>query len=236
MRYSPKSIDVFLLGGGFGRRLKKISGGLPKPMVKVVSKPFLDIIISYLAGFGFRNFIIGTGYKADIVESYYRNRKIPGLSVLFSREKRPLDTGGAVKNAVGLIRSNPFLVLNGDSFCKFNPLDFLRFHRQKKALISILLKKITDAGEYGAIRIDRNSRLLEFTEKNKFAGSSFVNAGVYLMDKEAIKLFPLKRKFSLEREFFPRMTSKRVYGYKKSGFFVDIGTPERLKSARRILR
>src|SRR3989339_1476031 len=130
MRYSPKSIDVFLLGGGFGRRLKKISGGLPKPMVKVGSKPFLDIIISYLAGFGFRNFIIGTGYKADIVESYYRNRKIPGLSVLFSREKRPLDTGGAVKNAVGLIRSNPFLVLNGDSFCKFNPLDFLRFHRQ----------------------------------------------------------------------------------------------------------
>ena len=116
-----KDIDVFILCGGIGKRLRKVSGGTPKPMVKIGDYVFLDLLIKYIAGFGFRRFILGTGYRAGIIKDYYSSGRFPGLDIRFSREESPLDTGGAVKNAKELIKSNPIFILNGDSLCKFKP-------------------------------------------------------------------------------------------------------------------
>jgi NDP-sugar pyrophosphorylase family protein len=231
MALDLKNIDVFILCGGLGKRLREVSDNMPKPMAQVGGRPFLDIIIDYMANFGFRRFILGLGYKADMIKAYYRKRKKSKLEILFSCEKVPLDTGGAVKNAKRLISSNLFLVLNGDSFCKFNPLGFLEFHKQKKSLISILLRKTTKAKDYGEVKVDRFWRILNFNEKNAKAKKCLINAGVYLFDKKIFNLMPRLSKFSLEFEFFPRMAKKKIFGYPYSGFFIDIGTPERYSQA-----
>lgn len=234
MSVAMKNIDVFILCGGLGKRLGAMSHNIPKPMIKIDERPFLDIIIDYMADFGFRRFILGTGYKADTISDYYRKNKMSGLDILFSQEKTPLDTGGAIRNAKRLIRSNPFLVLNGDSFCEFDPLEFLNFHKQKKPLISVLLKRVFNGNEYGEVKIDRSSRILSFKEKdNGNAKRCLINSGVYIFDNEVFSLMPSVSRFSLERDLFPRMAKKRIFGHPYSGFFIDIGTPDRYLKARR---
>lgn len=228
-----KDIDVLILCGGLGKRLKKISSSVPKPMIKIGKRPFLDIIIDHLAGFGLRHFILGVGYKADMINDYYTKNPKKDIKILFSPERNPLDTGGAVKNAKRFIKSNCFFVLNGDSFCRFNPVKFLTFHRKKKALISILLKKESQGKDYGEIKIDKSSRILSFNEKNQKVKKCLINAGIYIFDKRVFGLMSYGRKFSLERDFFPEMSGKDIFGYINSGFFIDIGTPERYSKAKR---
>jgi len=233
MQNAFRNIDVFILCGGFGRRLKAISRQTPKPMLKIGDSPFLDIIIDYMAYFGFRRFILGTYYKAGVIEKYYNHSHKYGLKILFSRERVPLDTGGAVKNAKGIIESNLFFVLNGDAICKFNPNDFLRFHKEKKAIISILLKRITDGSDYGEVRIDESCRIKTFNEKNDLARKCLINTGIYIFNKEVFKLMPDRPKFSLERDFFPGMAGGNIFGYLTSGVFIDIGTPQKYLKAKK---
>jgi len=226
-----KDIDIFILCGGFGKRLKSLTTTVPKPMLRVGGTPFLNVIISYFASFGFKRFILGVGYKAGAIKKYYRNNPVKGLKILFSSERAPLDTGGALKNARKLIKSNPFIVLNGDSYCEFNPIGLLDFHKKKKTLISILMRTVYDGKDYGEIKIDKSHRIKGFNEKNNRAGKCLINAGVYVFDKKLFSLMPQVARFSLERDLFPKMLNWGIFGYKKCGFFVDIGTPERYKQA-----
>lgn len=226
------NIDVFILCGGRGSRLNRAGIDTPKPMQEIRGRPFLDIIIRYLSGFGLRRFILGTGYKAGVIESYYRQNALSGVEIVFSPEDRPLDTGGAVCNARGLIRSSHFFVLNGDSFCKFNPARLFSFHQKKKAMASILLRKAGDTMDFGSVKMGSASRIVSFNEKAHSAQSSLINAGVYIFDKNIFSLFPHKKFFSLEYDFFPKIIPRGIFGYITAVFFIDIGTPQRLQQAR----
>ena len=227
-----KNTDVYILCGGLGKRLKSIAKNNPKPMVKMGGKPFLDIIIDYMAGFGFRRFILGLGYKAEIFKKYYRGFKSEDLEIEFCEEKTPLGTGGAVKKVKSLIKSNQFLVLNGDSFCKFNPLDFLKFHKHKKAIVSILLRKVLSGADFGKVKFDKLGRIIDFNEKDSHAKNCFINAGIYVFDKKVFNFMPRAKAFSLEHDFFPKLSKANCFGYTGSGFFIDIGTPQRYFKAR----
>jgi len=229
-----KDIDVFVLAGGFGKRLKKICPRVPKPMVKIGGKPFLDILLARLQEEGFGRFILGTGYKAQYIEDYYRRLK--RRDVHFSRETEPLDTGGAVKKARAKIKSEDFFVLNGDSFCSFNAQDFLDFHRVKKAAVSILLRKVDDGTDYGAITVGKEQCITAFKEKTAGQKNIWVNAGVYIFNRKIFKMMPHKRRFSLERDIFPALAGKAIYGFKGRGGFIDIGTPERYFQAQGLLK
>lgn len=227
------NIDVFILCGGEGKRLKKISGSIPKPMICIGRRPFLDIVLGYLRKFGFKRFILGIGYKAHFIKKYYKEHKVSGAEIIFSEEDKPLGTGGAVKKAQRLIKSGIFLVLNGDSFSEFNAADFIKFYKRKKARILILLRKVENNQDFGAITTDRSSAITGFNEKSPASGNNFINGGVYLFSKNIFSMMPKKSQFSLEYDFFPRIVGKGLYGYKKTGFFIDIGTPERYLAAKK---
>ncbi|PIQ85584.1 MAG: nucleoside-diphosphate-sugar pyrophosphorylase [Candidatus Omnitrophica bacterium CG11_big_fil_rev_8_21_14_0_20_43_6] len=223
--------DIFILCGGFGKRLKAISGNIPKPMIKIAKKPFLDILIAYLGSLGFKRIILGIGYQAEFIRNYYA-QQVDYRKILFSQEKEPLGTGGALKNAAKLITSNPFFVLNGDSFCRFNPSAFLGFHIKNKAKASILLREVPNGSDFGQIVTDKNGRILEFKEKNTGAGKCIANAGIYIFDQRIFSLLPRKKRFSLEYDFFPKLSGKELYGYPGASSFIDIGTPERYLKAK----
>ena len=229
-----KRIDVFILCGGIGKRLRKLNPNVPKPMVKMGDKPFLDMIIANMAKSGFRRFILGLGYKGDLIRKHYSENPPEGLKIIFSQENGPLGTGGAVKKAKKLIGSIHFFVLNGDSFCQFNPQDFLSFHKHKKALATILLKRLRgDAKDYGEVKMDRLSRIISFQEKNDNAKKCLINSGVYLFDRKIFGLMPRQDSFSLECDLFPKVIGDGLFGHICPGYFIDIGTPERYFKARR---
>ena len=232
---NPQEVDVVILCGGLGKRLRPVLGDRPKPMAKVNGRPFLEIIIDYVATYGFERFTLCIGYMGETIKKYYQKKK-DSLTILFSEEEEPLGTGGAVRNAESLIQSNPFLVMNGDSFCRVNLHKFLNFHRYKKALLSMVLVKTEKTKDYGVIALETSHRIVKFGEKASVKhNSGFVNAGIYLFNTNILSLMPVHKNFSLEYDLFPKIVSMEFYGYVTSGVFVDIGTPERYEQAKKLL-
>lgn len=159
---NPKGIDVIILCGGLGKRLRAIVNDRPKPMALVAGYPFLDLLIAYVAKFGFKRFILCIGYKRFFFKKYYQKKK--DLQIVFSEEREPLGTGGAIKNAKSFIKSPLFLVLNGDSFFKVNLKKFFNFHFRKNALVSIVVKKDKRTNGCGVVSLNSSKQITSFIE------------------------------------------------------------------------
>lgn len=230
-KYSPLDIDVLILCGGKGSRLRDVVKDKPKPMADIKGRPFLDILIDHMAAYGFQRFILCAGYKGEIVRGYYRN-KHSTFDILISQEIKPLGTAGAIKNAQSLIRNDPFLVMNGDSFCSFDLRMFINFYKNKKASFLMALVKAKGAQDYGVVNIDASKRIISFNEKVKAKRDSFINAGIYLLEKNIFSLIAPEKKLSLEYDIFPKIVNERFYGYITEGELIDIGTPDRYAKAK----
>lgn len=226
---NPATTDVAVLCGGAGTRLSPVLKDRPKPMVTIHDGPFLDILIGHVARFGFQRIVLLAGFKGEVIEEYYGARK-DNLDYVVSREPEPLGTGGALKFAEGLIQSDPFLLLNGDSFCAADLAGFLDFHSENDAMASLILSEVEDASEYGSIDLDGDHRIQGFREKQPGAG--LINAGIYAFDQEIMQQLPAGKSVSLEYELFPNLIPKGLYGQTTRERLFDIGTPERLEIAR----
>ena len=195
-------MDVVLLCGGQGTRLRQVVSDRPKSMVTINNRPFLDLLIQYFRTFGIRRFILCTGYKAEIIQSYYSQR-YKDIEIIFSHEQTPLGTAGAVKNAEPLIQTDPFLVANGDSFCRVDLVDFLQFHQSRQALLSLVVTQSNNPDDYGSVLLDQEGRIVSFSEKQAGQRKSAVSAGLYLFKQKTLKYIPEQTKVSLEYEIFP---------------------------------
>lgn len=235
------NIDVVILCGGLGKRLRSEIGEAQKTMAKVDNEPFLDILLKYLLQQGFRRAILCTGYMAESIEQHYRNNDL-GIAIEFSKEEEPLGTGGAIKNAVPLVQSDFFFALNGDCFCPMNYQEQFNFHVAHKASATLALTQIKNRSDYGSIRIDEEKRIVSFDEKmdegtsEALAGPYFVNVGIYCFNRGVFPLVPTEDKFSIEKDFFPKMVDQGFFGFEVKEEFIDIGTPDRLKKAQRFVR
>lgn len=230
-----QEIDVVILCGGLGKRLKGVINDRPKPMANIKGRAFLDILIDYVASYGFKRFILCIGYMGDVIKQHYLKRTGP-LTILFSQESKPLGTGGAIKNAESLIQSNSFLVMNGDSFCQVNLHKFVDFHIKKKALLSIVLIHAKKSKNYGVIALGDSKRIVRFEEKAIAKGHSLISAGIYFFDTNVLSLIPVHKSFSLEYDLFPKIINREFFGYITRGKFIDIGTPERYEKANQLLK
>jgi NDP-sugar pyrophosphorylase family protein len=203
-------------------------------MAEINGRPFLDILIDYVADFGFRRFILCIGYMSDFIRRYYQGREGPS-EIIFSEEKEPLGTAGAIKNAESLIGSSPFLVMNGDSFCRLDLDGFINFHKRQKALITVALANALEGrDDYGKVVLNDSGQVISFEERGKSKCSDhLVNGGVYLLEKAVFVEIPHNINFSLEHNLFPKMVNKGFYGYRTGETFIDIGTPERYKEANK---
>ena len=218
-------MQALIIVGGRGKRMKPLTNKIPKVLLPVADKPFLFWLVKFLKKQAVKEFILATGYKGKMIEKYFGDGNKFGLKISYSKERKPLDTGGAVKNAQKLIKEGDILILNGDSFADINVEKMLRFHKSRKFPITIAVCKINKPQRYGRVIIDRENTVAEFIEKSKGIKDSFINAGVYIFQRKIIKDFPKKTKISLEREVFPKFVGK-IGAFKTNGYFVDMGIPE----------
>ena len=223
-------IDVLLLCGGFGTRLADVVSDRPKPMAEMNSSPFLDILIDYFGRFGFRRFILCAGYMSDVIKDYYL-KKGGQMEFIISEETRPLGTAGTIKNAQKYIKSDTFLVANGDSFCPVDMAGFYEFHRQKNPVMSMVVSELKDTCDCGSVVLDDRQKIIGFQEKKPGAG--FVNAGIYFFEKSVLDLVPENTKCSLEYDIFPKLSNKNAYGFVSGKELIDIGTPQRYELAQK---
>jgi len=216
-------MEAIVLAGGMGTRLQSVVADVPKCMAQVAGKPFLYYLLTTLEASGFQHVILSLGYKHEIIESWLEEYKtsIPITSVV---EDVPLGTGGAIKLALSKAKQTSVFVFNGDSYIGLDYQAMLKFHIEKKALATIALKQMFCFDRYGKVEIDDKSQIVSFGEK-QYCDSGFINGGVYVIDKNALKNFP--DKFSLEKDFFePKAAMGQLVGFPTKGYFIDIGIPE----------
>jgi len=224
------TIDVLILAGGLGTRLKPVIFDRPKVLAPVAGRPFLSILLDQMSRAGFNRVILCTGYMSGQVEAEF-GTEYNGLSLIYSREDIPLGTGGALCHALPLISSETVMVMNGDSFVDIDLNLFLQWFIGKGCDAALVLTKMNDASRYGLVDVDTNGLITAFQEKNTKGGPGWINAGVYLLKKTVIETIPQGRPFSIERKFFPSLAGRDLYGYCSKGAFIDIGLPESYVSA-----
>lgn len=234
-RDSPTdAVRAFVLCGGLGIRLRPVLADRPKSMALVSGTPFLQLLLDRLRSQGVSNVILGTGYMAEKIEGYFDCGNKSAMCIRYSREDEPLGTGGALKLAEPLI-SDPVLVLNGDSYVEWGLVPMLELFAAKDAVSVVVVQAVADVTRYGSVTLARDGRITRFLEKGVRGGPGLINAGVYLLRKQIVRDLPAGTAISLEREVFPRLLDRGVYGLVCTGLFIDIGIPDDFKRAQVLL-
>jgi mannose-1-phosphate guanylyltransferase len=222
-------VKAVLLVGGLGTRLRPLTYRIPKPLIPVMGKPLIMHVIDSMPA-EVDEIIIPVSYKKEMMEEYLlRNR--PKRRITLVDEPEPMGTGGAVKNVEKHI-DGQFLVINGDSISSLDIAKFIKFHRQKKAFASISLWPVDDPTPYGIVDLAKDDRIRRFQEKPKKeeAFSNLINAGAYALEHEVLDHIG-KGFVSMEREVFPRILDRGMYGMQFDGYWIDCGRRENLLEA-----
>ena len=219
--------SAIILCGGLGTRLRPLTYVTPKPMLPIGGQPLLEYQINYLRRYSFDRVVLATGYLQEQIVRYFSESNDIGIKIVYSFEKEPLDTGGALKNAEHLLRGD-FLTLNSDVVFDSLDLDSLfRFHRANRGLATVVLVKVREPSRFGVTEINEDNLITDFIEKPRSvpSDSTWVNAGIYVLSPKMLRRIRIGRRTSLETEVFPKLAKeKAVYGFKYSGYWSDVGT------------
>jgi NDP-sugar pyrophosphorylase family protein len=223
-------LTAVILAGGLGTRLRSVVSDRPKILAEIAGRPFLAYLLDRVIAAGVRHAVLCTGYRADQVRATFGEQYGP-LVVDYSVESRPLGTGGALRAALPRMHSETVLVFNGDSWCDADLAAFEVDHRRVQATGSLLLTEVDDTSRYGRVDTDDANRITHFAEKSATTSAGWINAGIYLLQRHLLLEIPEKEMVSLEREVFPAWIGRGLYGWRRGGRFLDIGTPESLQQA-----
>lgn len=216
--------EVIILAGGLGTRLQSVLHDVPKPLAPVAGRPFLTWLLDGLAVQRIKHVVLATGHLGDQIETVLGS-SWRGMSLEYSRECRPLGTGGAIALAAERVEGDAFFVLNGDTGLRMDYADFDFVVVSAGARLGVALAQVQDAERYGAVQLD-GDRLAGFVEKNR-AGAGLINAGVYRVQRSLLADYSHADSFSFEREVLvPAVLRERVIGYTRTKGFIDIGVPE----------
>ena len=191
-------MKAIILAGGRGERLRPITDKIPKPLIPINNVPLIERTIKYLKKYGISEIIISGGYKSNKIEFFLKKKKNFGCQIIFSIEKTPLGTGGAIKKALKYVGEESFLVLNGDVVTNINLRKILK---KPNTIAANELKT-----KFGTMHI-KNNKILKFNEKKDIM-NVWMNPGIYHLSKNIDKIIP--KKGSLEGTVFPKMAKNKT--------------------------
>jgi NDP-sugar pyrophosphorylase family protein len=233
MSLELSQIEAVVLAGGFGTRIAHLLAGVPKPMVPVADRPFLEWVVRYLARQGIPKVILATGHLADVVEAHFQTQPVAGVRTRCVPETQPLGTGGGFLNAVRVSGDCPaaWLVLNGDSLVFADLAQAVDELRDPAVAGVVVGCPVPDASRYGTLAIGPAGELRGFTEKRP--GRGVINAGIYLLRDSLVRELTGPPPLSFEQDIFPQLiqSGARLRVCAVTAPFLDIGTPESLREA-----
>ena len=217
-------MKVAILAGGFGTRLGDLARDVPKPMLPIGTRPFLELILESFSSRGLRDFVLLTGHRGEMIEKYFGDGSGFGVRIDYSRERDPLGTGGAIRAARALI-GDRFLLTYGDVLRRF---DYDRFVREHDEPCLAVYRKIS----VGNAEIE-GDRVVRFDKSAPEL--PYIDAGFCVMPSTVIDLLPHRGSF--EEVVFPRLATERQLAAEIVDHnFYEIGTPEELAKTREALR
>ena len=233
MSNERKPLEAMILVGGKGTRLQNMVSDRPKPLAEVAGRPFVEWLVIALQAQGVRRLIFCTGYMSEVIEAHFGDGRQWGMEILYSRDPIPLGTAGAIRYALGQVRSDRFLVRNGDSYCRVNVSSLEEAHVARGACASLWLVPVDDCRRYGWVEIGEDGAVQAFHEKPSEKHDGLISAGVYLLEREVVESIPEGLSISIETDFFPRLIGNGLYAVVGKGPFLDIGIPEAYIAAQK---
>lgn len=228
-------IPVAILAGGLGTRLRPVLGERQKVLAEVDGKPFVGYLLDQLAGAGFRDAVLCTGWRADEVERTLGSSHGP-LRLRYSTEPAPLGTAGALRHALPLLESDTVLAMNGDSYCDADLAAAWAWHRAARSTATLLLVEVEDASRYGRVEVDEDGAICRFVEKQPGTGPGWINAGIYWLARARIESIQSSTPLSLEHDVFPGWVGHGLAGLRTSARFLDMGTRQSYADASAFFR
>ncbi len=219
--------QAMILAGGQATRLGELAESVPKPLIPVAGRPFITYLLDQLFLAGVSQTILCTGHLSEIVEQKLGSR-YEAMELLYSRERTPLGTGGALRYAFPLLKAPSVLVLNGDSYVHADLGAFSAWAEDRDGILTV---RMDDTNRYGTLVFDSTGRIRQFHEKAESQGQGWINGGIYKLSRQLIGDIAPERAVSLEQDVFPAFLDSGLYAWPCEGDFVDIGTPESLSAA-----
>ncbi|MGI8578745.1 MAG: sugar phosphate nucleotidyltransferase [Nocardioidaceae bacterium] len=226
-------MEAVIIAGGLGTRLRPLTQHEPKHLLPVGGVPFVAHQLAKLGAAGVQHVVLATSFRANRFEAVLGDGSLWGVQLSYLTEAEPLGTAGAIRHVADRLKSepdDPVMILNGDVLSGHNLGAQLAYHRQVRAAASLHLVEVPDARPYGCVPTDAAGRVSGFVEKSLHPVSRQVNAGCYIFQRGLIDEIPPDRVVSVERQTFPALLAAglRVFGYRESSYWRDIGTPQAL--------
>lgn len=229
-------MKAMILAAGFGTRLKPLTDTVPKALVEVAGHPMVAYPLAVVREAGIREVIINLHHLGDAIRRQLGDGDRHGLSITYSEENPILDTGGAIKKAEEFLRGDTFVVLNADMVIDLDLGAVIEWHRAKRAMATMVLRRNDGPRDYGVIEIDRDGRIKRFLgvpADVDEALSPMMFTGVHVFEP---KVFDYMRegRFGINAETYPAMLAagEPLYGYAFDGYWTVLDTPDLLAAGQ----
>jgi mannose-1-phosphate guanylyltransferase len=220
-------VRAVVLVGGQGTRLRPLTETVKKELLPLVDRPILDHTLDRLVRHGVHQVVLSSSYLEETFHAFLEARH-GDPRITWITETEPLDTGGAIVNALpALDTDEPFVALNGDILTDLDLTQMLALHRDRGAVGTIALTHVEDARAYGLVPLDGDGRVLEFREKPADLVPGDINAGTYVLEPSALEAWERGARVSIERTIFPALIDRGspLFGFVSDAYWMDLGTP-----------
>jgi len=234
-------MKAMIFAAGLGTRLRPITNDIPKALAPVHGTPMLEIVIRRLINYGFNEIIVNVHHFADRVIEFLDSKNRFGINLQISDEREELlDTGGGLKQASWFFDDNqPFLVHNVDTLTNVDLLDYYQFHQKNDALATILVRHRKGSRFFlfdqsnrlcGWENVVTNEKIIARKQVNNLEQIAF--SCLHIIDPKIFDLISEKGCFSIVDVYLRLANNQKILGYiDDNSYWLDIGTPEKLKRA-----
>ena len=211
-------MQVVILCGGEGTRLREYTEKIPKPLVEIGNKPILWHIMKYYSQHGFNDFVLCLGYKGEKIREYFNENK-ENWNINFVDTGLDSNKAERIKKIKKFIKEDNFFVAYGDDLSDVGINKLLKFHKEKNKIVT--LTTINPISQFGILEFNENDEIINFKEKPKL--NHWINGGFFVFNK---KIFDyLKEKWDLEKETFGQLAKERqICAFKHNGFWKCMNT------------
>ena len=218
------------MAGGFGTRLRPITCNIPKPMVPLANVPMMEHIVNLLKQYGFNRICSILYFQPEVITKYFGEGSDFDIQMEYQMATADYGTAGSVKNTEEKLKDEAFIIISGDVLTDFDLAEAIKYHREKKAMATMVLTRVANPLEYGVVITADDGKIIRFLEKPSWGEvfSDTINTGIYILEPEIFKYIPAKTEFDFSKNLFPLMLKEGLplYGYIAEGYWKDIGNLE----------
>ena len=220
-------MKAVVMAGGEGSRLRPLTSNMPKPLVPVAGRPIMEHILLHLRRHQLRDVVATVQYLGASIRNYFGDGSEQGVALTYSVEDSPLGTAGSVILARQQLNET-FVVISGDSLTDIDLGAAARFHRERKAIATIVLKPVPNPLEYGVVVVDEGGAVQRFIEKPSWGEviSDLANTGIYILDPAVFDFFRAGEVTDWSGDVFPKLLKEgeNVFGWIADGYWEDVGS------------